>query len=165
MQPEAKGTLIDQYDSPPGFRAVASKDGITAIRVKSGRMLLAYGFLRALFEIFERHKTSIDMITTSEVAVSLTIDDTSRLDTILKELEEIAESVEVEKNQSIIAIVGKLPLDMPGLGVKVLQALNTIPLRMVSYGGSENNISVLLDTKYKVQALKLLNLHLFGYEE
>jgi aspartate kinase len=83
----------------------------------------------------------------------------------LKELEEIAESVEVEKNQSIIAIVGKLPLDMPGLGVKVLQALNTIPLRMVSYGGSENNISVLLDTKYKVQALKLLNLHLFGYEE
>jgi len=165
MQPEAKGTLIDQYDSPPGFRAVASKDGITAIRVKSGRMLLAYGFLRALFEIFERHKTSIDMITTSEVAVSLTIDDTSRLDTILKELEEIAESVEVEKNQSIISIVGKLPLDMPGLGVKVLQALNTIPLRMVSYGGSENNISVLLDTKYKVQALKLLNLHLFGYEE
>lgn len=164
MQPEAEGTLIDQYDSPEGFRAVAAKDNITAISVKSGRMLLAYGFLRAVFEIFERHKTPIDMITTSEVAVSLTIDDTSRLNEILKELSEIA-SVEIDTDQTIICIVGKLSKNKPGYAAKVLDALKEIPLRMVSYGGSENNISVLLDSRYKVKALKFLNKHLFGYHE
>jgi aspartate kinase len=104
------------------------------------------------------------MITTSEVAVSLTIDDTSRLDEIIKELSEIA-SVEIDNNQTIICIVGKLSKNKPGYAAKVLDALKEIPLRMVSYGGSENNISVLLDSRYKVKALKFLNKHLFGYHE
>ncbi|MCX8081076.1 MAG: aspartate kinase [Bacteroidia bacterium] len=164
MQPEAHGTLISQFEPEDGFRAVAAKDNITAISIKSGRMLLAYGFLRAVFEIFERHKTPIDMITTSEVAVSLTIDDTSRLNEIQKELSEIA-TVEVDHDQSIICIVGKLPRNHAGYAAKVMNALKDIPLRMVSYGGSENNISVLLHSQYKVKALKLLNKHLFGYDE
>ena len=163
MQPEAPGTLIaSNLSTTVGLKAVAAKDGIIAINIKSDRMLLAHGFLRAVFEIFERYKTSIDMITTSEVAVSLTIDNPKHLKEIRKELEEIA-NVDMDENQTIICIVGSVPKDAAGYGYKVLAALKDIPLRMVSYGGSPNNISVLIDGKLKKEALMALNKGLFNY--
>ncbi|MBL7896597.1 MAG: aspartate kinase [Bacteroidia bacterium] len=162
MQPEAEGTLIANIQTKEGIKAVAAKDGIVAINIKSDRMLLAHGFLRAVFEIFERYKTPIDMITTSEVAVSLTIDNTKYLKEIRKELEEIA-NVEIDENQTIICVVGSVPKDAAGYGYKVLAALKDIPVRMVSYGGSANNISVLIDSKLKKEALQALNKGLFNY--
>jgi len=162
MQPNALGTRISNIDPKEGIKAVAAKDGICAINIKSDRMLLAHGFLRAVFEIFERYKTSIDMITTSEIAVSLTIDNTKFLNEIKKELEEFA-NVEIEQEQTIICIVGNLPKDKAGFGFKVLESLKDIPLRMVSYGGSSNNISVLVNSKLKKEALVALNKGLFGY--
>lgn len=162
MQPEAPGTLIANIETKVGLKAVAAKDGIIAINIKSDRMLLAHGFLRAVFEIFERYKTPIDMITTSEIAVSLTIDNAKHLKEIRKELEEIA-NVIVEENQTIICVVGSVPKDAAGYGYKVLEALKDIPLRMVSYGGSPNNISVLIDGKLKKDALMALNKGLFNY--
>jgi aspartate kinase len=162
MQPEAKGTRISNINPVEGLKAVAAKDGICAINIKSDRMLLAHGFLRAVFEIFERYKTSIDMITTSEIAVSLTIDNIKHLKDITKELEEFA-NVEIEQEQSIICIVGNLPKDKAGYGFKVLESLKDIPLRMVSYGGSANNISVLVNSIHKKDALVALNKGLFGY--
>lgn len=160
MQPEAPGTLIANLNTHEGIKAVAAKDGITAITIKSDRMLLAHGFLRAVFEIFERYKTPIDMICTSEVAVSLTIDNTKYLKEIIKELSEIA-LVEVEESQTIICIVGQLPKDKAGYGYEVLQALKDIPLRMVSYGGSTHNISVLVNENLKKEALQSLHKSLF----
>lgn len=162
MQPEAKGTIIANIQTTEGVKAVAAKDGIIAINIKSDRMLLAHGFLRAVFEIFERFKTPIDMIVTSEVAVSLTIDNPKFLKEITTELKEIA-LVEVDTDQTIICVVGQLPKDKAGYAHKVLEALNTIPLRMVSYGGSANNISVLINGVYKKEALMALNKHLFNY--
>lgn len=162
MQPAAEGTLIANIQTKEGIKAVAAKDGIIAINIKSDRMLLAHGFLRAVFEIFERYKTPIDMITTSEVAVSLTIDNSKNLNDIKKELEEIA-SVEIDENQTIICVVGSVPKNTAGYGYKVLEALKDIPVRMVSYGGSPNNISVLIDSKLKKEALQALNKGLFNY--
>ena len=162
LQPEAKGTLIADINTKEGIKAVAAKDGITAINIKSDRMLLAHGFLRAVFEIFERYKTPIDMITTSEVAVSLTIDNSKNLKEILKDLKEISQ-VEIDENQTIICIVGQLPKDKPRYANKVLEALKDIPLRMVSYGGSANNISVLINGNLKKDALQALNKGLFNY--
>ncbi len=162
MEPEAEGTLIANLDTKVGIKAVAAKDGIIAINIKSDRMLLAHGFLRAVFEIFERYKTSIDMITTSEVAVSLTIDNSKYLKEIKKELEEIA-NVDIDENQTIICIVGNVPKNKSGFGFKVLEAFKDIPLRMVSYGGSPNNISVLINSQHKKEALMSLNKTLFNY--
>jgi len=162
MQPEAEGTIIDNIETNEGIKAVAAKDGITALSIKSERMLLAHGFLRAVFEVFERHKTSIDMITTSEVAVSLTIDNNKYLPEIVKELKEIA-LVEIDENQTIICVVGQIPKDKAGYGFKVMEALKDIPLRMVSYGGSSNNISVLVNSDLKQKALMALNKGLFNY--
>ncbi len=162
MQPAAEGTLIANIQTKEGIKAVAAKDGIVAINIKSDRMLLAHGFLRAVFEIFERYKTPIDMITTSEVAVSLTIDNSKNLNEIKKELEEIA-SVEIDDKQTIICVVGSVPKNTAGYGYKVLEALKDIPVRMVSYGGSPNNISVLIDSKFKKDALQALNKGLFNY--
>jgi aspartate kinase len=162
MQPEAPGTLISNITTTEGIKAVAAKDGIIAINIKSGRMLLAHGFLRLVFEIFERYKTPIDMVTTSEVAVSLTIDNNKHLKEILTDLNEIA-AVEVDENQTIICIVGQIPKNKAGYGYKVLEALKDIPLRMVSYGGSSNNVSVLVNSNLKTQALQALNKGLFNY--
>ena len=163
LQPDALGTIISDKHATEGIKAVAAKDGICAINIKSDRMLLAHGFLRAVFEIFERYKTSIDMITTSEIAVSLTIDNLFHLKEITKELEEFAK-VEIENNQTIICVVGNLPKDKSGYAFKILEALKDIPLRMVSYGGSLNNVSVLVNSKHKKDALVALNKGLFGYE-
>ncbi|UOQ67645.1 aspartate kinase [Hymenobacter volaticus] len=160
MQPEAPGTLISSKTGQEAIKAVAAKDGITAINVKSSRMLLAHGFLRNLFEIFERYRTSIDMITTSEVAVSLTIDDASRLPQILEELRRFG-TVEVDEHQTIICLVGNLVQANYGAAYRAFEALKDIPMRMISYGGSPNNISVLVHTADKVQALRALNDGLF----
>ena len=160
MQPGAKGTLIAQKAAGDGIKAVAAKDGITAIKIRSGRMLLAYGFLRAVFEIFERYKTPIDMIATSEVAVSLTIDDRKNLDAIVAELKGFC-SVEVDSEQSIICVVGSFTAQKEGYALKILEALRNIPIRMISYGGSENNVSVLVATGMKRAALIALDKGLF----
>ncbi len=162
MQPEALGTVISNIHTQEGIKAVAAKDGICAITIKSDRMLLAHGFLRAVFEIFERYKTSIDMITTSEIAVSLTIDNTKHLTEITKELEEFA-NVVIDDHQTIVCVVGNIPKNSTGYGFKVLEALKDIPLKMVSYGGSPNNISVLINSTHKKEALVALNKNLFGY--
>jgi aspartate kinase len=161
MQPNAKGTLISEKGSGRNVTAVAAKDGITAINIQSGRMLLAYGFLRAVFEVFERYKTPIDMITTSEVAVSLTIDQTQHLDAIVNELKNFG-SVKVDQHQTIICIVGNFTADKQGYAFKIFDALKTIPIRMISYGGSEHNVSVLVDSKYKKDALVALNKGVFN---
>ena len=162
MQPDAKGTVIKKEVTSTGIKAVAAKDGITSVSIKSDRMLLAYGFLRSVFEVFERHKTPIDMITTSEVAVSLTIDADKHLKDIIEELEKFGQ-VSIDKEQTIICIVGKVSFDKSGYAQKVFSALSEIPVRMISYGGSENNVSVLIKGEYKKQALQALNKGLFNY--
>ncbi len=161
MQPHAFGTIITDALPNEGFKAVAAKDNITSLQIKSYRMLLAHGFLRAIFEIFERYKTSIDMITTSEVAVNVTIDDTSHLKEITEELKVIA-NVDIVTNQVIICIAGYLPKGKSGYLFKVSEALKEIPISMISYGGSDYNISLLIHEKYKKEALQKLNQVLFN---
>ena len=163
MQPSAKGTVIKEEAGSTGVKAVAAKDGITAIKIKSSRMLLAYGFLRKIFEVFEKYRTSIDMITTSEVAVSLTIDTDANLNDIIKELEPFG-TVEVDTNQSIVSIVGNEICETENVMQKVFASLATIPVRMVSYGGSRHNISILIPKQYKQQTLQLLNKGLIGLD-
>jgi len=161
MEPQAKGTLISRNASGEDIKAVAAKDNITVIKIQSTRMLMAYGFLRSVFEVFESYKTPIDMITTSEVAVSLTIDDTTYLDEIVKELEKYG-TVGVEKNQTIICVVGDFLADKHGYAGKIFDALKDIPIRMISYGGSKNNVSVLVSAEHKKEALLALNKGLFA---
>jgi aspartate kinase len=161
MQPEAKGTTISHSSISDDIKAIAAKDGITAIKVKSSRMLLAYGFLTKIFQVFERFKTPIDMITTSEVAVSLTIDDKSKILEIKKELEPLG-LVEIDNNQTIICIVGNFVSEKKGVVNYIFEALKEVPIRMISYGGSRHNISILVDSYYKKEVLEKLNKHLFG---
>lgn len=161
MNPEDPGTLISNDKTISGLKAVAAKDGITAIKIRSGRMLNAYGFLRKVFEIFEKHKTSIDMITTSEVAVSLTIDNDSKLETIVKELEVLGE-VLIDKNQTIVCVVGDMISEEREFSKLVFDALEGIPVRMISYGGSYYNVSILINTDYKRQTLQAISDHLFN---
>lgn len=156
MEPDALGTTISQETGEGNIKAVAAKDNITAIKVKSSRMLQAFGFLRKVFEVFEKYKTPIDMITTSEIATSLTIDDDTHLEAITKELEQYA-TVEVDRNQTIVCIAGSFGPEKQGVIQRVTASLEDIPLRMVSHGGSKYNISVLIDTKHKLQALQALN--------
>jgi aspartate kinase len=163
MQPNAQGTLITDDAGSVGVKAIAAKDNITAIKIKSSRMLLAYGFLRKVFEIFEKYRTSIDMVTTSEVAVSITIDNDTHLQEIVKELETLG-TVEVDANQTIVSIVGNEITKTEDVLKKVFEALPGIAIRMVSYGGSKHNISLLIERKSKEQTLQLLNKGLFGLE-
>ncbi len=156
LAPEAKGTLITQATSGDGIKAIAAKDKITAIKINSGRMLLAHGFLRRVFEIFELYKTSIDMITTSEVAVSVTIDNNQYLEEITEELRKYGK-VEVDKEQSIICVVGDFIQGNKGVASQIFNTLKEVPIRMISYGGSNHNISLLVNTSDKVAALKNLN--------
>ncbi|HWK56263.1 MAG TPA: aspartate kinase [Parapedobacter sp.] len=161
MAPNAPGTLISKDGAAKGIvRSIAAKDGITAIRIHSSRMLLAYGFLRRVFEVFERYKTPIDMITTSEVAVSLTIDDTKYLHEIEQELRDFG-TVEIDRDQTIICVVGDFGWDTHGYASRVLDAVKHIPVRMISYGGSDYNISLLLQTAHKVESLRSLHNRLF----
>lgn len=161
MHPEAKGTLIAEKAGSVGVKAVAAKDGITAIKIKSSRMLLAYGFLRKVFEVFEKYRTSIDMITTSEVAVSVTIDDDVHLPEILKELEAFG-TVEIDTNHTIVSVVGNEIAETKDVMKKIFDALEPIPVRMVSYGGSNHNVSLLISRNYKEETLQLLNKGLFN---
>jgi len=163
MAPEAKGTLITEKAGSVGVKAVAAKDNITAIRIKSSRMLLAYGFLRKIFEVFEKYRTPIDMITTSEVAVSLTIDSTLHLKEILKELEPFG-TTEIDRDQSIVSIVGNELATTENMLAKLFEALKPVPVRMVSYGGSPHNVSILIPSAHKTETLQLLNKGLFGLE-
>jgi len=161
MEPDAEGTLISETGAAKGVvRSIAAKDGITAIRIHSSRMLLAYGFLRKVFEIFERYKTPIDMITTSEVAVSLTIDETRYLSEIQEELASFGR-VEIDRDQTIVCVVGDFGVDTHGYASRVLDAVKHLPVRMISYGGSHYNISVLVQTSDKVEALRSLHNRLF----
>ncbi|HBL77484.1 MAG: aspartate kinase [Bacteroidetes bacterium GWF2_42_66] len=156
MNPSDSGTLIASNSSESGIKAVAAKDGITAIKIRSYRMLMAYGFMKSIFEIFEFFKTPIDMVSTSEVAVSLTIDDTRNLEDIKRELQEYGE-VEIDTDQSIVCIVGDLIAEEKGFAAKIFNALEGIPIRMISYGGSRHNISILVPTSLKKQTLQALN--------
>jgi aspartate kinase len=163
MQPEAPGTVIMQDAGSKGVKAVAAKDGIIAINIKSSRMLLAYGFLRKIFEVFEKYRTPIDMITTSEVAVSVTIDNGTHLKEIVKELEPFG-TISVEQDNTIISVVGNEIAETKDMLRRLFEALTPIPVRMVSYGGSKHNVSLLVPSSYKTQTLQLLNKGLFGLE-
>jgi aspartate kinase len=156
MNPSDSGTLITSESDGTGIKAVAAKDGITAVKVRSGRMLLAYGFLKNIFEVFEKYKTPIDMVTTSEVAVSLSIDNTKFLPQIKEELDRFG-TVVIDTDLSIICIVGDIIQEEHGFAPKVFNALDGIPIRMISYGGSLYNISILVPTSQKKRTLQALN--------
>lgn len=162
MNPSDGGTLITSESDGKGIKAVAAKDGITAIKIRSGRMLNTYGFLKNVFEVFEKYRTPIDMISTSEVAVSITIDNTQKLDKIKAELEMFG-TVEIDDQMSIVCIVGDIIEEEKGFASKVFHALNGIPIRMISYGGSKYNISVLVPTVNKKETLQALSDHLLEH--
>jgi aspartate kinase len=161
MQPNAAGTVIKKEAGTVGVKAVAAKDGIIAVKIKSSRMLLAYGFLRKIFEVFEKYKTPIDMITTSEVAVSVTIDNDDHLTEIINELSSFA-SIEVEKEQTIVSIVGNEIAKTDAILKNLFDAINEVPVTMVSYGGSHHNISLLIPSEHKTKTLQLVNKGLFN---
>ena len=161
MEPTAPGTLISNDTEKGKIKAVAAKDNITAIKIKSGRMLLAYGFLRKVFEIFESYQTSIDMICTSEVGVSVSIDNTKHLNEILDDLKKYG-TVTVDQDMCIICVVGDLEWENVGFEAKALDAMRDIPVRMISFGGSNYNISFLIREEDKKKALQSLSDHLFN---
>jgi aspartate kinase len=160
LDPTAHGTLIESESHSEGVKAIAAKDYITAIKIKSTRMLLAYGFLRKVFEVFEKYHTSIDMVTTSEVAVSLTIDNDAYLSEIIKELEMYGK-INVDANQTIVSIVGYHISKTENVLAKIFSSLSEVPIRMVSFGGSSHNISILVSHENKEKTLRLLNKGLF----
>lgn len=160
MHPHDEGTLISSNESFDDYKAIAAKDGISVIRIKSDRMLMAYGFLRKVFEIFEEYKTPIDMIATSEVSVSLTVDDPQNLNKIAEGLRELG-NVEIEHDQTIICVVGDFRPETRGSAPEIFEALDSITLKMISYGGSSHSLSLLIDTKNKVEALRMLSKKLF----
>ena len=161
MDPKAPGTVINNEMMPNKIKAVAAKDNITAIKIVSSRMLLATGFLSKVFEIFETYKTSIDMITTSEVGVSLSIDNKSQLTQIVEELKKYG-TVEVDEEMCIICVVGDLRWGNVGFESRVSEAMANIPVRMISYGGSNHNISFLVREQDKKNALIALSAKLFN---
>lgn len=161
--PDLPGTRISDEIHSRGLKAISAKDGITAIKIKSNRMLMAHGFLKKIFEVFDKYETAIDMITTSEIAISLTIDSDRNLDQILEELNDYGE-ITVEKDHSIICIVGEGLIEDKSTS-RLFELLNDIPVRMISYGGSNNNISLLVASKHKIQTLQGLNQKLFEHQE
>lgn len=160
MEPSAPGTLIDNNPETGTIKAVAAKDNITAIKIKSSRMLLAHGFLRKVFEIFESYRTPIDMICTSEVGVSVTIDDTRFLSEIVHDLKKYG-TVSVDLDMCIVCVVGDMDWENLGFETMVLTAMKDIPVRMVSYGGSNYNISLLVREEDKARTLRALSHSLF----
>ena len=162
MEPEAPGTLISNESENGKIKAVAAKDNITAIKIKSSRMLLAHGFLRKVFEIFESYQTSIDMICTSEVGVSMSIDNTKHLHEIVDDLKKYG-TVTVDHGMCIVCVVGDLKWENVGFEAKAVAALAEIPVRMISYGGSNYNISFLIKEEDKKRALQALSKTLFNH--
>ena len=161
MDPLAPGTIISNKTQRGTIKAVAAKDNITAINITSSRMLLAYGFLRKVFEIFESYKTSIDMVTTSEVGVSVSIDNTTNLSQILNELKKLG-TVTVDVDMCIICVVGDLDWHNIGFESLATETMKEVPVRMISYGGSNHNISFLVAAADKKKALQSLSNHLFN---
>ena len=161
MDPTAPGTIINNQMQQGTIKAVAAKDGITCIQIQSSRMLLAHGFLRKVFEIFESYKTSIDMVCTSEVGVSVTVDNRNHLSEIISELKQYG-MVQVEDNMVIICVVGDLSTENVGFETLACQALKNIPVRMISYGGSNHNISFLVKQEDKKATLQALSDTLFN---
>jgi aspartate kinase len=161
MQPDAEGTLINNKLEEGLIKAVAAKDNIAAIRIKSSRMLMTYGFLRRVFEIFEKYKTSIDMICTSEVGVSMSVDNTSHLNEIIHELKKYG-TVSVDLDMCIICVVGDMNWENVGFEARAMEAMKSVPVRMVSYGGSNYNISFLVREEDKNRALRALSANLFN---
>ena len=161
MDPEAPGTIINNELQRGKIKAVAAKDNITAIKIKSSRMLLASGFLRKVFETFERYNTPIDMVTTSEVGVSMSIDNDTNLNKVVDELKKYG-TVTVDKNMCIICVVGDLEWNNIGFETLATEAMKDIPVRMVSYGGSNFNISFLIKEDDKKRALQNLSATLFA---
>ena len=161
MDPSAPGTIISNKTQRGTIKAVAAKDNITAINITSSRMLLAYGFLRKVFEIFESYKTSIDMVTTSEVGVSVSIDNTTNLSQILNELKKLG-TVTVDVDMCIICVVGDLDWHNIGFESLATETMKEVPVRMISYGGSNHNISFLVAAADKKKALQSLSNHLFN---
>ncbi|MCM8570157.1 aspartate kinase [Gramella jeungdoensis] len=157
--PDADGTCISALAEKKGLKAISAKDDITAIKIKSNRMLMAHGFLKKIFEVFDKYETAIDMITTSEIAISLTIDDVRNLELIISELEQYGE-ISVDYSHSIICVVGEGLIEDKGTS-RLFEILQDVPVRMISYGGSNNNISLLVDTKHKIEVLRKLNEKLF----
>ncbi len=160
MQPEAEGTIINNVLLPKKIKAIAVKDNITAIKVKSSRMIGSTSFLRKVFEIFESYQTTIDMISTSEVGISMTIEDKSHINEIIDELKKYG-IVTVDDNMCIICVVGDLNWNNIGIETIVTDALKSIPIRMISYGGSNYNISFLIQKNDKQKALQALSKQLF----
>lgn len=160
MEPQARGTLIHNTDRSCTIKAVAAKDGITAIKIKSSRMLLASVFMHRVFEIFDNYRKPIDMISTSEVSVTVTVDSPLKLEHILEDLKELG-TVKVDSDMCIICVVGDLHWRNRGFEAAALEALTDIPVRMVSYGGSDRNISFLVSADDKVAALRALQSRLF----
>lgn len=161
MEPQAEGTLIsDGEDNAMDFHAIAAKDGITVVRIASARMLMAYGFLRKVFEVFEKYRTPVDMITTSEVEVSLTIDSTCRLDDIIRELSPFC-TVEIDRENTIVCIVGCIDYQHVGLAARIFEGIRQVPIKMISYGANHRSMAILVSTEHKKQALQALNDHLF----
>ena len=161
LEPEAHGTLIYNNITEPSIKAVAAKDNIVAIKIKSSRMLLAYGYLTRVFETFEKYRTPIDMIATSEVGVSLTIDSERFLPEIVDELKKFG-TVTIDRDMVIICVVGNMEWTNTGYEAKAMEALANIPVRMISYGGSNYNISFLIRKEDKIEALRRLSETLFN---
>lgn len=164
MEPDAPGTIIDNVTLKGKIKAVAAKDNITAIKIKSSRMLLATGFLRKVFEIFESYQTAIDMVATSEVGVSMSIDNSSHLTEIVDELKKYG-TVTVDTDMCIVCVVGDLDWSNVGFETLATDALKDIPVRMISYGGSNYNISFLIRERDKKRALQSLSDTLFNKEQ
>ena len=160
MEPDAPGTIIDNVSVRGKIKAVAAKDNITAIKIKSSRMLLATGFLRKVFEIFESYQTAIDMVATSEVGVSMSIDNDAHLNEIVDELKKYG-TVTVDTDMCIICVVGDLDWSNVGFETRATDAMREIPVRMISYGGSNYNISFLIRGADKKRALQNLSNELF----
>ncbi|HKL08482.1 MAG TPA: hypothetical protein VJ896_06895, partial [Bacteroidales bacterium] len=157
----ASGTQINNFSSSRRLTAVAAKDGITIIKIKSGRMLQAYGFLRKIFEIFEKYKTPVDMLTTSEISVAMTIDNSTYITEIIDHLKKLGE-VEVIHNQSIVCIVGDFESQKNIVLGQIVGGLDTISVQMMSFGASRINLSLVVDSENKMETLQVLNNHLFN---
>ncbi|NDV96011.1 aspartate kinase [Dysgonomonas sp. 521] len=160
--PEAAGTLISNKTEENTIKAVGARDNITAIKIKSGKMLLAHGFLRKVTEVFENYQTSIDMLATSEVGVSLTIDNDKNLQAIVDDLKKYG-TVSVTPDMVIVSVIGDLESADSGISVDIMGAMKEIPVRMLSYGGSKYNFSFLIHKDDKVRTLQILNKSLFKF--
>lgn len=160
MEPADPGTTIKTVTGHEDYKAVAAKDNITVLRISSDRRLMSFGFMRRVFEIFDFYRTSIDMIATSEVSMSLTLDNTDHLGEIMSDIRKLAK-VECEGDQTIICVVGDFRPERTGSAPEIFEALNSIPVKMISYGASSISLSILIDGNQKVNALRLLHKHIF----